>query len=114
TQADEEERAGVVDPEDGDGEGQPRRDGHGAEELDRGVDQGRREPVPADHETEGDPDDGGDEEALEHATGRVENVGEPGPRVGREALADRKSTRLNSSHDQISYAVFCLKKKIKK
>src|SRR2546421_2225342 len=27
------------------------------------------------------------------------------------ASADRKSTRLNSSHDQISYAVFCLKKK---
>src|SRR2546428_7267662 len=27
------------------------------------------------------------------------------------ALSDRKSTRLNSSHDQISYAVFCLKKK---
>src|SRR2546421_7174338 len=26
-------------------------------------------------------------------------------------LVDRKSTRLNSSHDQISYAVFCLKKK---
>src|SRR5206468_5333974 len=26
-------------------------------------------------------------------------------------LIDRKSTRLNSSHDQISYAVFCLKKK---
>src|SRR2546428_9154577 len=26
-------------------------------------------------------------------------------------LEDRKSTRLNSSHDQISYAVFCLKKK---
>src|SRR5206468_8501794 len=26
---------------------------------------------------------------------------------------DRKSTRLNSSHDQISYAVFCLKKKMK-
>src|SRR5216683_5404848 len=26
-------------------------------------------------------------------------------------LGDRKSTRLNSSHDQISYAVFCLKKK---
>src|SRR5206468_11181077 len=45
-------------------------------------------------------------------------------RGGRRALAgrarhrgadsggeDRKSTRLNSSHDQISYAVFCLKKK---
>src|SRR2546428_6887194 len=31
----------------------------------------------------------------------------------RETLRaeDRKSTRLNSSHDQISYAVFCLKKK---
>src|SRR2546421_2015377 len=31
-----------------------------------------------------------------------------GERAGR---GDRKSTRLNSSHDQISYAVFCLKKK---
>src|SRR2546421_9436285 len=30
------------------------------------------------------------------------------PLGGRQ---DRKSTRLNSSHDQISYAVFCLKKK---
>src|SRR5206468_4959997 len=30
------------------------------------------------------------------------------------AQPDRKSTRLNSSHDQISYAVFCLKKKKKK
>src|SRR2546421_6013274 len=29
----------------------------------------------------------------------------------RTAMGDRKSTRLNSSHDQISYAVFCLKKK---
>src|SRR2546427_8311139 len=28
-------------------------------------------------------------------------------------FADRKSTRLNSSHSQISYAVFCLKKKKK-
>src|SRR5688572_32572696 len=28
-------------------------------------------------------------------------------------LGDRKSTRLNSSHSQISYAVFCLKKKTK-
>src|SRR5206468_11517814 len=32
----------------------------------------------------------------------------------RPAAPDRKSTRLNSSHDQISYAVFCLKKKKKK
>src|SRR2546421_7344144 len=30
-----------------------------------------------------------------------------------QAHRDRKSTRLNSSHDQISYAVFCLKKKKK-
>src|SRR5688572_32263362 len=29
----------------------------------------------------------------------------------RGGNADRKSTRLNSSHSQISYAVFCLKKK---
>src|SRR2546430_10448826 len=44
-------------------------------------------------------------------------TGEPG--IGKTALAacfadeaaDRKSTRLNSSHSQISYAVFCLKKK---
>src|SRR2546430_16941057 len=33
-------------------------------------------------------------------------------RTGRpSASRDRKSTRLNSSHSQISYAVFCLKKK---
>src|SRR2546422_3168963 len=31
--------------------------------------------------------------------------------VPYEELADRKSTRLNSSHGYISYAVFCLKKK---
>src|SRR2546421_3568335 len=42
-------------------------------------------------------------------------VREPfGERVGKaHDLRDRKSTRLNSSHDQISYAVFCLKKKKK-
>src|SRR2546430_9693897 len=32
---------------------------------------------------------------------------------GRRSARDRKSTRLNSSHSQISYAVFCLKKKKK-
>src|SRR2546430_16663526 len=31
--------------------------------------------------------------------------------AGRLRTQDRKSTRLNSSHSQISYAVFCLKKK---
>src|SRR5206468_10706479 len=34
--------------------------------------------------------------------------------MARRRRGDRKSTRLNSSHDQISYAVFCLKKKKKK
>src|SRR3982750_4923511 len=34
----------------------------------------------------------------------------PSPRPIRPFRSDRKSTRLNSSHDQISYAVFCLKK----
>src|SRR2546430_12383934 len=33
-----------------------------------------------------------------------------GPGVEALAARDRKSTRLNSSHSQISYAVFCLKK----
>src|SRR5206468_12790453 len=37
-----------------------------------------------------------------HGAGQVDDV-----------VTDRKSTRLNSSHDQISYAVFCLKKKKK-
>src|SRR2546427_9334827 len=38
-----------------------------------------------------------------------------GDRVGAAVVGDRdrKSTRLNSSHSQISYAVFCLKKKKK-
>src|SRR5947209_9058138 len=36
----------------------------------------------------------------------------PGPGLGcRPIISDRKSTRLNSSHANISYAVFCLKKK---
>src|SRR5699024_12768906 len=37
-----------------------------------------------------------------------------GPRVRVQGDVDRKSTRLNSSHVSISYAVFCLKKKKKK
>src|SRR2546427_2449534 len=45
--------------------------------------------------------------------GRVEGgVGHGGPCT--RCQRDRKSTRLNSSHSQISYAVFCLKKKKKK
>src|SRR2546427_440563 len=43
------------------------------------------------------------------ARGRgIQVVTIPGPNA---VAADRKSTRLNSSHSQISYAVFCLKKK---
>src|SRR5437773_9327233 len=44
-----------------------------------------------------------------HAPGDL--LDEPGVRLFEE---DRKSTRLNSSHITISYAVFCLKKKKKK
>src|SRR5688572_32578766 len=43
---------------------------------------------------------------------RGEGPGRAGRRTARSP--DRKSTRLNSSHSQISYAVFCLKKKKKK
>src|SRR3712207_8424605 len=43
----------------------------------------------------------------------IGGCGEPGPRgpPGARHPPDRKSTRLNSSHANISYAVFCLKKK---
>src|SRR2546427_9616897 len=43
----------------------------------------------------------------------IEGNAQAGLRVGPNQT-DRKSTRLNSSHSQISYAVFCLKKKKKK
>src|SRR2546430_7389973 len=44
----------------------------------------------------------------------VEAGDDPAEALGRrDRLQDRKSTRLNSSHSQISYAVFCLKKKTK-
>src|SRR5690349_23069320 len=36
------------------------------------------------------------------------------PMSGKTSNKDRKSTRLNSSHVEISYAVFCLKKKMNK
>src|SRR2546430_9788507 len=44
---------------------------------------------------------------------KAEPRGVPAQPPARHA-PDRKSTRLNSSHSQISYAVFCLKKKKKK
>src|SRR5205085_11919555 len=50
--------------------------------------------------------------------GEMKSHGETGERRSlvvyrHHAAGDRKSTRLNSSHSQISYAVFCLKKKKK-
>src|SRR5690242_21619936 len=50
---------------------------------------------------------------LEKATGKTWRVERLEPTF-TATLADRKSTRLNSSHMSISYAVFCLKKKKKK
>src|SRR3712207_7093040 len=46
---------------------------------------------------------------AERGSSRVRRGRAPARRLG--ALQDRKSTRLNSSHANISYAVFCLKKK---
>src|SRR3712207_9503494 len=56
----------------------------------------------------------GDIERLRPATGphNIHHTGEP--HCGPRRTLDRKSTRLNSSHANISYAVFCLKKKKKK
>src|SRR2546429_2430685 len=45
----------------------------------------------------------------ERAVRELDALGVPG---GTGGVEDRKSTRLNSSHGYISYAVFCLKKKI--
>src|SRR3712207_7058448 len=50
---------------------------------------------------------------LAQACGSAEDVadGNGAAQHGGGVLADRKSTRLNSSHANISYAAFCLKKK---
>src|SRR3712207_8601759 len=47
------------------------------------------------------------EAGLETCVGGILNLGES----EEQRVEDRKSTRLNSSHANISYAVFCLKKK---
>src|SRR2546427_5952502 len=54
--------------------------------------------------------------AVQPGDDRAGGDGARGWRTGarRAPVRDRKSTRLNSSHSQISYAVFCLKKKKKK
>src|SRR5688572_31717942 len=51
---------------------------------------------------------------VEHDPARRVGVDQPRGQIDARILADRKSTRLNSSHSQISYAVFCLKKKKEK
>src|SRR2546430_9579921 len=51
---------------------------------------------------------------LRHGTGgSVTRTSRSRGKAASPATKDRKSTRLNSSHSQISYAVFCLKKKKK-
>src|SRR5207244_11398031 len=61
---------------------------------------GQRDPHAAPPCPRSSPRHGGSMESLTLARGALESM-----------LADRKSTRLNSSHQIISYAVFCLKKK---
>src|SRR3712207_7265774 len=65
----------------------------------------------------GEPTDGQPRrERHRGAVQQAEGVGvlaEVRPGLRRDGHADRKSTRLNSSHANISYAVFCLKKKKK-
>src|SRR3712207_8867711 len=50
---------------------------------------------------------------LDRAAGEPLDVFVNGTLVAHGEVVDRKSTRLNSSHANISYAVFCLKKKKK-
>src|SRR5690242_21964743 len=52
-----------------------------------------------------------DPRAPSQSTVTLARMSEPGSKLD---FRDRKSTRLNSSHMSISYAVFCLKKKMKK
>src|SRR2546427_3286891 len=63
-------------------------------------------------EVHGDPRQRGDAGCVQRVGGLVRRI--LGHVLLEDAAQDRKSTRLNSSHSQISYAVFCLKKKKKK
>src|SRR5690242_21286712 len=51
--------------------------------------------------------------AVPNPCQQVDRLGERPVQAVRQHAQDRKSTRLNSSHMSISYAVFCLKKKKK-
>src|SRR5207247_5149857 len=69
--------------------------------------------LPRPRRARGDRGDAGDCGVLRVAQ-RFERRPRRRPRAQERALRqDRKSTRLNSSHEWISYAVFCLKKKTK-
>src|SRR5688572_32650146 len=59
------------------------------------------------------PGDGGDRIAMTLGDHGRPGQAEPPEQIETGHDQDRKSTRLNSSHSQISYAVFCLKKKKK-
>src|SRR2546430_5579452 len=50
-------------------------------------------------------------ETMRHTNERPSDHKKREPQFQSDDVQDRKSTRLNSSHSQISYAVFCLKKK---
>src|SRR3712207_9311646 len=67
--------------------------------------------APVGHEDARDAD-GDEAEDADESRPPVHGVPAPEPRQREDP--DRKSTRLNSSHANISYAVFCLKKKKKK
>src|SRR3712207_7053457 len=67
----------------------------------------RIRPAPAQGSEAGRTGDGGPGRARR----RVARSPLSGRREAGEWIGDRKSTRLNSSHANISYAVFCLKKK---
>src|SRR2546426_9195104 len=53
-------------------------------------------------------------ESASEAVNSTPHIGQARSRFSPSSSRDRKSTRLNSSHLVISYAVFCLKKKKKK
>src|SRR2546427_3434747 len=55
----------------------------------------------------------GEQETILYVKGSGWDLETIEPQGFSPVLLDRKSTRLNSSHSQISYAVFCLKKKKK-
>src|SRR3712207_7434733 len=75
------------------------RSGHGADQVGGDLDAVELAQVPLDLAGAPAPGVHGDDPVVEAGIGRLQ----PGK--------DRKSTRLNSSHANISYAVFCLKKK---